>query len=57
MKGEIKLLINEKLRTCTAYRKNISNSELRQKLTSLQHQLTDRLRRGTDINISTKFKC
>ena len=37
LKGEIKLLINEKLRTYNAYRKKISNSELRQKVSSLQH--------------------
>ena len=38
---KIKLLINEKLRTYNAYRKNISNSQLRKNLSSLQQRLRD----------------
>ena len=34
--GKIKSLINEKLRTYHAYRKNIGNSQLRKNLSSLQ---------------------
>ena len=39
--GKIKLLINEKLRTYNAYRKNIGNSQLRKNLSSLQQRLRD----------------
>ena len=39
--GKTKLLINEKLRTYNAYRKNIGNSHLRKNLSSLQHRLPD----------------
>ena len=38
---KIKLLINEKLRTYNAYRKNIGNSQLRKNLSSLQQRLRD----------------
>ena len=37
--GKIKSLINEKLRTYNAYRKNIDNSQLRKNLSSLQQRL------------------
>ena len=39
--GKIKSLINEKLRTYNAYRKNIGNSQLRKNLSSLQQWLRD----------------
>ena len=39
--GKIKSLINEKLRTYNAYRKNIGNSQLRKNLSSLQQRLRD----------------
>ena len=39
--GKIKLLINEKLRTYNAYRKNIGNSQLHKNLSSLQQRLRD----------------
>ena len=39
--GKIKSLINEKLRTYNAYRKNIGNSQLRNDLSSLQQRLLD----------------
>ena len=39
--GKIKSLINKKLRTYNAYRKNIGNSQLRQNLSSLQRRLCD----------------
>ena len=39
--GKIKSLINEKLRTYNAYRKNIVNSQLRKNLSSLQQRLRD----------------
>ena len=39
--GRIKSLINEKLRTYSAYRKNIDNSQLHKNLSSLQQQLRD----------------
>ena len=35
------MLINEKLRTYNAYRKNIGNSQLRKNLSSLQQRLRD----------------
>ena len=38
---KIKLLINEKLRTYNAYRKNIGNNQLRKNLSSLQQRLRD----------------
>ena len=38
---KIKSLINEKLRTYNAYRKNIGNSQLRKNLSSLQQRLRD----------------
>ena len=41
MNGKIRLLINEKLRTYNAYRKNIGNSQLRKNLSSLQQRLRD----------------
>ena len=41
--GKIKSLINEKLRTYNAYRKNIDNSQLRKNLSSLQQRLRDRI--------------
>ena len=40
-KGKIKLLFNEKLRTYNAYRKNIDNSRLRKKVSTLQQPLHD----------------
>ena len=39
--GKIKSLINEKLRTYNAYRKNIGNSQLCKNLSSLQQRLRD----------------
>ena len=39
--GKIKSLINEKLRTYNAYRKNIVNNQLRKKLSCLQQRLRD----------------
>ena len=39
--GKIKLLINEKLRTYNAYRKNIGNCKLHKNLSSLQQRLRD----------------
>ena len=39
--GKIKSLINEKLRTYNAYRKNIGNNQLRKNLSSLQQRLRD----------------
>ena len=39
--GKIKSLVNEKLRTYKAYRKNIGNSQLRKNLSSLQQRLRD----------------
>ena len=39
--GKIKSLINEKLRTYDAYRKNIGNSQLHKNLSSLQQRLRD----------------
>ena len=39
--GKIKLLINEKLRTYNAYRKNIENNQLCKNLSSLQQRLRD----------------
>ena len=39
--GKIKSLINEKLRTYNAYRKNIGNSQLRKNLSSSQQRLRD----------------
>ena len=39
--GKIKSLINEKLRTYNAYRKNIGNSQSRKNLSSLQQRLRD----------------
>ena len=39
--GKIKSLINEKLRTYNAYRKNIHNSQLRKNVSSLQQRLRD----------------
>ena len=39
--GKIKSLIDEKLRTYNAYRKNIGNSQLRNDLSSLQQRLLD----------------
>ena len=39
--GKIKSLINEKLRTYNAYRKNIHNSQLRKNASSLQQRLRD----------------
>ena len=39
--GKIKLLINEKLRTYNAYRKNTGNSQLRKNLSSLQQWWRD----------------
>ena len=39
--GKIKSLINEKLRTYNAYRKNIGNSQLHKNLSSLQQRLRD----------------
>ena len=39
--GKIKSLINEKLRTYNAYRKNIGSSQLRKNLSSLQQRLHD----------------
>ena len=39
--GKIKSLINEKLRTYNAYRKNIGNSQFRKNLSSLQQWLRD----------------
>ena len=39
--GKIKSLLNEKLRTYTAYRKNTNNIQLRNNLRSLQQQLRD----------------
>ena len=39
--GKIESLINEKLRTHNAYRKNIGNSQLRKNLSSLQQRLHD----------------
>ena len=39
--GKIKSLINAKLRTYNAYRKNIGNSQLRENLSSLQQRLHD----------------
>ena len=39
--GKIKSLFNEKLRNYDAYRKNIHNSQLRKKLSSLQQRLRD----------------
>ena len=41
--GKIKSLINEKLRTYNAYRKNIDNSQLRKNLSSLQQRFRDRI--------------
>ena len=38
---KLKSLINEKLRTYNAYRKNIGNSQLRKNLSSLQQRLRD----------------
>ena len=38
---KVKLLINEKLRTYNAYRKNIGNSQLRKNLSSLQQRWRD----------------
>ena len=35
------MLINEKLKTYKAYRKNIGNSQLRENLSSLQQRLSD----------------
>ena len=39
--GKIKSLVNVKLRTYNAYRKNIGNSQLRKDLSSLQQRLRD----------------
>ena len=39
--AKTKLLINENFRTYNAYHKNISNSQLREKLNSLQQPLSD----------------
>ena len=39
--GNIKSLINEKLRTYNAYRKSIDNSQLRNNLSTLQQRLRD----------------
>ena len=39
--GKIKLFINDKLRTSKAYGKNMSNSQLHEKLSSLQQWLSD----------------
>ena len=41
LNGKIKSLINEKLRTYNAYRKNISNNQLRKNFSSLQQRLRD----------------
>ena len=41
LNGKIKSLINEKLRTYNAYRKNIANSHLRKNLSSLQQWVRD----------------
>ena len=39
--GQIKFLFNEKLRTYNAHREFISNSQLREKFSSLQQWLSD----------------
>ena len=41
LNGKIKSLINEKLKAYNAYRKNISNSQLRKNVSSLQQWLRD----------------
>ena len=55
---KIKFLINEKRRTYNAYRKNISNSQLRENLSSLQQWLSDlidNLKKKYYIRLSQKL--
>ena len=56
--GKTKSLINEKLRTYNAYRKNIGNNQLRKNLSSLQqrlHDLIDGLKQKYFLKLTQKL--